>query len=209
MVFNIEEIDFEKSLSPSEEGLVPAVVQNYITGQVLMLGYMNKESLELTIKNKKVTFYSRSKKRIWCKGETSGNFLEFVSLSKDCDNDSILIQSRPQGPTCHKGTASCFLEEDWFLGKLEKLIDDRKDKADNSSSDDLPYTSKLFQKGTPKIAQKVGEEGVEVVIEAIRGKKKKLTSESADLIFHLLVLLKQQKLSIEDVLAELAKRNSK
>jgi phosphoribosyl-ATP pyrophosphohydrolase/phosphoribosyl-AMP cyclohydrolase len=187
-------------------GLVPAVIQDAGTNQVLMVGFMNKEALQKTLSDKKVTFWSRTKKRLWQKGETSGNYLEFVSMQSDCDNDSLLIKAIPHGPVCHTNQFTCFGEDEMkdvggVLGKLEEIIRDRQRTMPEGS-----YTSKLFKEGTPRIAQKVGEEGVEVALAAVLGDKKRLTEESADLLYCLLVLLCQQGMSLEDVTTELRKR---
>ena len=187
-------------------GLVPAVVQDARTHQVLMVGFMNPEALEKTLAEKKVTFWSRTKKRLWQKGETSGNFLEFVSLQPDCDNDSLLIKAIPHGPVCHTNTFTCFGESETMdagsvLNKLESTIRSRKETMPEGS-----YTSKLFKEGTPRIAQKVGEEGVEVALASVLGDKQRCTEESADLLFHLLVLLHQQELTLADVTQELQRR---
>jgi phosphoribosyl-ATP pyrophosphohydrolase/phosphoribosyl-AMP cyclohydrolase len=199
----IETIDWQKM-----DNLVPAIIQSAMDNTVLMLGYMNKESLEKTLEIKKVTFYSRSKNRLWTKGEVSGNFLKLVNISVDCDNDSILIKAIPHGPTCHTGSKSCFNEESnanhfYILDKLEKLIAERKDKLPSGS-----YVSSLFNEGLPRIAQKVGEEGVEVVIAAMKADSEdELISESADLLFHLLVLLREKGVSFDSVCEKLVSRS--
>ncbi len=199
------DIDFNKEGT----GLVPAVIQDATTHKVLMLGYMNKEAVEKTLSSKKVTFYSRSKERLWTKGETSGNFLELVSLKKDCDNDSLLIQAHPKGPTCHTGTDTCWQEENTstfgFLSELENIISDRIQNKEDQKS----YVSSLYQKGIHKVAQKVGEEAVEVVIEAMRDRDDLFLEESADLLFHYLFLLQCKGFSLEDVSKILVKRNRK
>jgi phosphoribosyl-AMP cyclohydrolase / phosphoribosyl-ATP pyrophosphohydrolase len=187
-------------------GLVPAVIQDARTNQVLMVGFMNREALDKTIADKKVTFWSRTKKRLWQKGETSGNFLEFVSLQTDCDNDSLLIKALPHGPVCHTNQFTCFGEEEKMdagsvLSKLENIIGERKKTMPEGS-----YTSRLFKEGTPRIAQKIGEEGVETAIAAVLGDKKRLTEELADLLFHVLVLLRQQEMKLNDVTEELRSR---
>lgn len=183
--------------------LIPAIIQHAHTHQVLMLGYMNDEALAKTKADGKVTFYSRSKQRLWTKGETSGNFLNLVSIQKDCDNDTYLIKVIPEGATCHKGTYTCFGEKDsaGFLHELQAIIRDRKN---NPSTDS--YTSDLFNRGTKKIAQKVGEEATEVILEAMDGKKNLLIEESSDLLYHLLVLLADQGLTLEDIEAKLMER---
>jgi phosphoribosyl-ATP pyrophosphohydrolase/phosphoribosyl-AMP cyclohydrolase len=187
-------------------GLVPAVIQDARTDQVLMVGFMNREALDKTIADKKVTFWSRTKKRLWQKGETSGNFLEFVSSQTDCDNDSLLIKALPHGPVCHTNQFTCFGEEEKMdagsvLSKLENIIGERKKAMPEGS-----YTSRLFKEGTPRIAQKIGEEGVETAIAAVLGDKKRLTEELADLLFHVLVLLRQQEMKLNDVTEELRSR---
>ena len=192
-------LNFEKV-----NGLMPVIVQNETTLQVLMLGYMNEEALEKTRKENRVTFYSRSKKRPWTKGETSGNFLEVVDLKVDCDQDSILIMANPIGPTCHKGTTSCFGERDdkGFIYKLEKTISQRIDDNDPDS-----YTNKLFRNGINKVAQKVGEEAVEVVIEAKDNNDDLFKNEAADLLYHYLILLKAKGFQLEDIEAVLRERS--
>lgn len=188
-------IDFNKG-----DGLVPVIIQNAQTMQVLMLGYMNKEAFDQTIETKKVTFYSRSKKRLWMKGESSGNILSVIDIKMDCDHDSLLIFVNPKGPTCHTGSTSCFKEETskGFIYELEKTINDRINSKDSTS-----YTNELYQKGINKIAQKVGEEAVELVIEAKDSNDELFKNEAADLLYHLLILLKvkdQSFSSIERVL---------
>ena len=188
-------IDFNKG-----DGLVPVIIQNAQTMQVLMLGYMNKEAFDQTIETKKVTFYSRSKKRLWMKGESSGNILSVIDIKMDCDHDSLLIFVNPKGPTCHTGSTSCFKEETakGFIYELEKTINDRINSKDSKS-----YTNELYQKGINKIAQKVGEEAVELVIEAKDSNDELFKNEAADLLYHLLILLKvkdQSFSSIERVL---------
>ncbi|MEQ8336584.1 MAG: bifunctional phosphoribosyl-AMP cyclohydrolase/phosphoribosyl-ATP diphosphatase HisIE [Cyclobacteriaceae bacterium] len=195
------EIDFKKG-----DGLVPAIIQDVKTRKVLMLGYMNEEALEETKKTGKVTFYSRSKQRLWTKGETSENYLFVREIIPDCDQDTLLIKAEPAGPACHTGADTCFKEDNQksalFLEKLMEIIESRKANPSEKS-----YTSSLFQKGTNKVAQKVGEEAVETVIEAMAGDKELLKNESADLLFHLMVLLADQDLSIYDVLSVLEKRH--
>jgi phosphoribosyl-ATP pyrophosphohydrolase/phosphoribosyl-AMP cyclohydrolase len=197
----MESLNFDKL-----GGLVPAVIQDVRTNQVLMIGFMNPEALQKTLAEKKVTFWSRTKKRLWQKGETSGNYLEYVSLQTDCDNDSLLIKAIPHGPVCHTNRFTCFGEDERIdagivLGRLEETIRSRKSTMPEGS-----YTSTLFNEGTPRIAQKVGEEGVEVAIASVLGDKKRCTEESADLLFHLLVLLCQQNLNLTDVTKELQRR---
>lgn len=186
--------------------LIPAIIQHAQTNQVLMLGYMNEESLAKTKAENKVTFYSRSKQRLWTKGETSGNFLNVVSIDEDCDQDTYLIKVIPAGETCHKGTYTCFGEKDanGFLHELQGIIQDRKENPSEKS-----YTTELFNKGTKKIAQKVGEEATEVILEAMDNKKELLIEESSDLLYHFLVLLADQGLSLEDVEAKLMERHFK
>ncbi|MFK7954127.1 MAG: bifunctional phosphoribosyl-AMP cyclohydrolase/phosphoribosyl-ATP diphosphatase HisIE [Ekhidna sp.] len=186
--------------------LLPAIIQHAQTNQVLMLGYMNEESLAKTKEEQKVTFYSRSKQRLWTKGETSGNFLNVISIAIDCDNDTYLIKVIPEGETCHTGTYTCFGEKEpsGFLHELQGVIQSRKDNPSEKS-----YTTELFQKGTKKIAQKVGEEATEVILEAMDGKKDLLIEESSDLFYHFLVLLADQGLKLEDVEAKLMERHLK
>ena len=177
-------LDFSKN----KDGLVPAIIQDNITHKVLMLGYLNKESLSLTLSTDMVHFYSRTKQRIWKKGEESGNELKVVSLKEDCDKDTVLIKVNPVGPVCHKGDDTCFEDSndsDDFISTLENIIQDRKINPSDSS-----YVSSLFKKGTNKIAQKVGEEAVELVIEAKDDNDNLFLNESADLLFHYLILLK-------------------
>ena len=194
-------IDFEKG-----DGLVPAIVQDANTLQVLMLGYMNAESLAKTQETGLVTFYSRSRKKLWTKGETSGNTLGLVSMTVDCDNDTILVKARPTGPTCHTGTVSCFGEDGaegvGFLSYLETLIEGRK-TADPESS----YTAQLLQGPLRRAAQKVGEEGVETALAAVAETEDKLVSEAADLFYHTLVLLAAKDVKLEAVISELKGRH--
>lgn len=192
-------IDFEKL-----NGLVPCVVQDASTNKVLMVAFMNAEAYDKTVREKKVTFYSRSKKRLWTKGETSGNSLELVEILQDCDNDSLLIKVNPKGPTCHTGADTCFNEknEGWNLNRLEAMIKDRKSNPKKGS-----YTTSLFEAGLNKIAQKVGEEAVELVIEAKDENKDLFLNEAADLLYHYLVLLQAKNTSLDDVKAVLKKRH--
>lgn len=192
-------IDFEKL-----NGLVPCVVQDASTNKVLMVAFMNAEAYNKTVREKKVTFYSRSKKRLWTKGETSGNSLELVEILQDCDNDSLLIKVNPKGPTCHTGADTCFNEknEGWNLNRLETMIKDRKANPKKGS-----YTTSLFEAGLNKIAQKVGEEAVELVIEAKDENKDLFLNEAADLLYHYLVLLQAKNTSLDDVKAVLKKRH--
>ena len=184
-------IDFNKG-----DGLVPVIIQNAQTMQVLMLGYMNQEAFDQTIETKKVTFYSRSKQRLWMKGESSGNTLSVIDIKMDCDHDSILIFVNPKGPTCHTGSTSCFKEETakGFIYELEKTINDRINSKDSKS-----YTNELYQKGINKIAQKVGEEAVELVIEAKDSNDELFKNEAADLLYHLLILLRAKDQSFSSI----------
>lgn len=196
-------IDFTKS----SEGLVPVIIQDNMTNIVLMLGYMNVEAFEKTKKEKRVTFFSRSKKRLWTKGEESGNFLDVNSILIDCDNDTILIKATPVGPVCHTGNDTCFNEKNVsadFLRQLEQIIADRKQNPTDKS-----YTSSLFEKGINKIAQKVGEEAVELVIEAKDSNDELFKNEAADLLFHYLILLSAKGYSLPDITSILRSRHSK
>ncbi|MCR2056735.1 bifunctional phosphoribosyl-AMP cyclohydrolase/phosphoribosyl-ATP diphosphatase HisIE [Campylobacter helveticus] len=198
----VGELDWEKV-----GGLVPVIVQDFRTSEVLMLGFMNEEALRKSLEEGKVVFYSRTKKRLWLKGEESGNFLNIVDLGLDCDKDSILILANPAGATCHSGDISCFEEvskraDFVFLSRLLRLINARK-MADESSS----YTASLFKSGTKRIAQKVGEEGVETALAAVAGDKEELICEAADLLFHLSVLLSDRNLSLNEVITKLKERN--
>ncbi len=190
------------------DGLIPAIVQDAITGKVLMLGFMNEESLAKTKQEKKVTFYSRSKKRLWTKGEESGIFLNLVSIDLDCDSDTFLIKANPEGAVCHTGNDTCWNEKNeagyYFLGGLEEVIRNRK----NNPTDDS-YTSSLFKSGINKIAQKVGEEAVEVVIESKDNDNEKFLGEAADLLFHYLILLQAKGFELKDVIGVLASRHKK
>jgi phosphoribosyl-ATP pyrophosphohydrolase/phosphoribosyl-AMP cyclohydrolase len=191
----------------NSEGLIPAIIQDAETKTVLMLGYMNAEALEQTKATKKVTFYSRSKQRLWMKGEESGNILNLVSIKNDCDKDTLLIRVNPKGPTCHKGTDTCWEENNsltfGFLSELENVIQDRKDNA----SEDNSYVASLFKKGINKIAQKVGEEAVEVVIEAKDNNEQLFLDESADLLFHYLILLQAKGYKLNDIVDVLKSRH--
>ncbi len=195
------QIDFSKG-----DGLVPAIIQDSDTGKVLMLGYMNEAAFKKTQEEQKVTFYSRSKQRLWTKGETSGNFLKVRDIKVDCDKDTILIKAIPEGPVCHTGADTCFGEENTgkadFIHYLTRVIKDRKRKTGDSS-----YTASLFEKGINKIAQKVGEEAVETVIEAKDNNDELFKNEVADLIFHLLVLLEAKDIELEDVIDVLRERH--
>jgi phosphoribosyl-AMP cyclohydrolase / phosphoribosyl-ATP pyrophosphohydrolase len=196
-------IDFAKS----PDGLIPAIIQDNATGKVLMLGYMNAEALEKTKKEKRVTFFSRSKKRLWTKGEESGNFLNVVSMASDCDDDTLLIKCDPQGPTCHTGSDTCWNESNQqddiqFLKYLQDFIDQRKAEMPEGS-----YTTSLFNKGTRKISQKVGEEAVETIIGAMANDDENFLYEGADLLYHLIVLLTHKGFRLEDLARELRKRH--
>jgi phosphoribosyl-ATP pyrophosphohydrolase/phosphoribosyl-AMP cyclohydrolase len=186
------------------DGLVPCVVQDASTFRVLMLGFMNEEAYEKTLREKKVTFFSRTKKRLWTKGETSGNSLDLVDIKVDCDDDTLLIKVNPNGPTCHTGADTCFNEKNsnWDLSALERIIAQRKTNPSKSS-----YTSTLFESGLNKIAQKVGEEAVELVIEAKDNNRELFLNEAADLMYHYLVLLQAKNFQLNDVLQVLEKRH--
>ena len=194
-------LDFEKM-----GGLIPAIVQDNNTNKVLMLGFMNEEALEQTLSSGKVTFFSRTKNRLWMKGETSGNTLSVVSITPDCDNDTLLIKAIPAGPVCHLGTDTCFGEKNeediMFLKYLQNFIERRRHEMPEGS-----YTTTLFQKGINRMAQKVGEEAVETVIEATNGTEDRLIYEASDLIYHLIVLLTSKGLRIDDLASELKKRH--
>jgi phosphoribosyl-AMP cyclohydrolase / phosphoribosyl-ATP pyrophosphohydrolase len=192
-------IDFTK-------GLVPAIVQDAYTGKVLMQAYMNQEALDVTLETKKITFFSRSKNRLWTKGETSKNFLNYVSHLVDCDGDSLLIKAIPEGPACHTGSDTCWSEDNdskvLFINSLQEIIRDRKNYPTEGS-----YTSSLFKKGINKIAQKVGEEAVELVIEAKDENKDLFIGEAADLLFHYLILLEAKEIGLDQIIEELIKRH--
>ena len=202
-MIDMNNIDFSKC-----NGLVPAIIQDADTSNVLMLGYMNTGAVEKTINTGLVTFWSRSRDRLWQKGEESGNILKLIEISLDCDNDSLLLKVKPTGPTCHTGTDTCWGFENksnaLFLNELETVIKDRKDNPSNQS-----YTSSLFTKGINKVAQKVGEEAVELVIEAKDDDKELFLNEAADLMFHYLILLVAKGFSLGDVIAVLESRNNK
>lgn len=191
----------------NSQGLIPAIIQDAQTKTVLMLGYMNAEALKKTMSTKKVTFYSRSKQRLWMKGEESGNVLNLISIKNDCDNDTLLIQASPQGPTCHKGTDTCWQEDNTsnfgFLSTLENVISERIANKDTNKS----YVASLFDKGINKIAQKVGEEAVEVVIEAKDNNDELFLNESADLLFHYLMLLQAKGFTLKDIVKVLEERH--
>ena len=198
-------VDFTKG----DSGLIPAVIQDSKTRQVLMLGFMNQEALDKTQKDGKVTFFSRSKGRLWTKGETSGNYLNLVSIKEDCDSDTLLIRVNPEGPVCHTGTDTCWGEENNpgaidVISDLAEVIKDRKENPVEGS-----YTNKLFERGINKIAQKVGEEAVELVIEAKDNNSERFLNEAADLMYHYLVLLEEKGFSLEDVSKVLAVRAKK
>ena len=186
--------------------LVPAVIQDDKTLKVLMLGYMNRESYEKTIEEGRVTFFSRSRQRLWTKGESSSNYLHVRSIESDCDNDTLLIRVDPAGPVCHTGSNTCFNNEkaEGFIGRLHQVIRERHIQMPAGS-----YTTSLFEKGAERISKKVGEEAAEVIIEAIKGDKKRLVYEAGDLIYHLLVLLELYGLSISDIEKELYSRHAK
>ncbi|HET7269368.1 MAG TPA: bifunctional phosphoribosyl-AMP cyclohydrolase/phosphoribosyl-ATP diphosphatase HisIE [Oleiagrimonas sp.] len=189
------------------DGLLPVVVQHVHDGRVLMLGYMNREALEATQASGNVTFFSRSKQRLWTKGETSGNVLDLCAIHADCDADTLLVLANPQGPTCHTGTDTCFGDaassDVAFLGELDALVAERHAKRPEGS-----YTTRLFESGTRRIAQKVGEEGVETALAAVAQNDDELLGESADLVYHLLVLLQARGLGLTDVVAKLRSRHA-
>ena len=196
-------LDFDKM-----NGLVPAIIQDVQTKNVLMLGFMNQEAYEMTVATKKVTFYSRTKQRLWTKGETSGNFLHVTSIKEDCDHDTLLIKAIPDGPVCHTGSATCFNDDNsfgvQFLSFLQDFIDQRHKEMPEGS-----YTTSLFQSGINRMAQKVGEEALETVIEATNGTNGRLVYEAADMLYHLIVLLSEKGLRIEDLAEALYLRHNK
>lgn len=196
-------MDFTKN----KDGLIPAIIQDATTKNVLMLGFMNDEALDKTKNTKKVTFFSRSKNRLWTKGEESGNFLNIVEIKSDCDKDTLLIQAIPDGPTCHKGSDTCWNEKNeqhfGFLSELESIIQNRMESSNPSES----YVSSLFEKGINKIAQKVGEEAIEVVIESKDNNDKLFLNESADLMFHFMILLQAKGFKLNDVVDILKHRH--
>lgn len=200
---NLQELAWDKM-----EGLLPCVVQDATSGEVLMLGYMNQEAIQASLDKQLVTFYSRSKERLWTKGETSNNTLSLVDISADCDQDSLLVLAKPHGPTCHKGTTSCWDSADKadinFLSTLENVIASRKNAPADSS-----YTASLYASGIKRIAQKVGEEGVETALAATVQDLEELKNESADLLYHLIVLLQASDLSLSDAIDVLKKRHNK
>lgn len=196
------QLDWQKT-----DGMIPAIVQHAVSGEVLMLGYMNQDALRVTEETGNVTFYSRTKQRLWTKGESSGHFLNVVSITPDCDNDTLLILVNPIGPTCHLGNNSCFhpAETQWqFLYQLEQLLAERK-HADPASS----YTAQLYASGTKRIAQKVGEEGLETALAATVHDREELTNEASDLIYHLLVLLQDQELDLGTIIQRLKARHNR
>lgn len=193
-------LDFKKNA-----GLIPAIIQDAVTNKVLMLGYMNLEAYQKTLAEKRVTFFSRSKNALWTKGETSGNYLNVINVYEDCDKDTLLIKVNPAGPVCHTGADTCFNEENsanYFLYALEKIIQNRIDENKDDS-----YTVKLIKSGKNKIAQKVGEEAVETIIEALNGNNERFKEETADLLYHLLVLLADQKTTLKNISDILEKRH--
>jgi len=198
---SISQVNFDKT-----DGLIPAIIQDAQTSKVLMLGYMNEVALGQTLDTKKVTFFSRSKQRIWVKGETSKNYLNLVSLHLDCDQDALLVKVNPEGPTCHTGDDTCWSESNAaggeFLNYLSEVIKERKSKSPDES-----YTASLFAKGINKVAQKVGEEAVELVIEAKDNDADLFKNEAADLLFHYLMLIEIKNFSLEDVIAVLKERH--
>lgn len=199
----LPKIDWKKT-----GGLVPAIVQDAVTRQVLMLGYMNEAALAKTLRTKKVTFFSRTKARLWTKGETSRHFLRLVSLEVDCDRDTLLVQARADGPTCHRGTTSCFGDEGatgaGFLAHLDEVVAARLKSGDKSS-----YTVRLAREGLARVAQKVGEEGVEAALAALKPGRTEFAGEAADLLYHLIVLLRVKKLTLADAIKVLERRHAK
>ncbi|MDD3021517.1 MAG: bifunctional phosphoribosyl-AMP cyclohydrolase/phosphoribosyl-ATP diphosphatase HisIE [Alphaproteobacteria bacterium] len=200
---NIEELDWKKV-----DGMMPAIVQDYMSRQVLMLGYMSREALEKTLQTGKITFFSRTRKSLWTKGETSGNFLGLKSIFIDCDKDTLLVLADPIGPTCHMGTVSCFegdtIPATSFLNELAALIHDRNITRPKDS-----YTTSLFEAGKSRVAQKVGEEGVELALAHMEGEKEHIVNEAADLIYHSIVLLEHAGIPFEDVCQTLKNRHTK
>lgn len=199
----IEKIDFEKS-----GGLIPVIVQDARTKTVLMLGYMNKEALQKTLELGKVTFFSRKRKSLWTKGETSGNFLHVKSIHVDCDSDTLLVKALPDGPTCHTGSDTCWGEKNeksplLFLSELQDFIENRHEEMPKGS-----YTTSLFKEGIKRMAQKVGEEALETVIEAVNGTNERFVYEASDMMYHLIVLLTEKSLRIENLAEELAERHN-
>jgi phosphoribosyl-AMP cyclohydrolase / phosphoribosyl-ATP pyrophosphohydrolase len=203
---DVSKVDFSKS-----DGLVPAIVQDATTGAVLMLGYMNREALEQTLARKRAVFFSRTKQRLWEKGETSGHTLEVVDVALDCDADTLLVTAHPRGPACHNGTVTCFGDQARtaagdiaFLATLEQVVEQRATQKPEAS-----YTARLLEKGISKVAQKVGEEGVETALAGVSDTDDKLVEESADLLFHLLVLLRARGVPLRDVVRKLESRHTK
>jgi phosphoribosyl-ATP pyrophosphohydrolase/phosphoribosyl-AMP cyclohydrolase len=203
---DVDSVDFAKG-----DGLVPAIVQDAGNGAVLMLGYMNREALEQTLTRKRAVFYSRSKQRLWEKGETSGDTLDVVDVVADCDNDTLLVSARPRGPACHNGTLTCFGDEPRsaaqdvaFLARLESVIAQRATEKPEAS-----YTARLLEKGTARVAQKVGEEGVELALAGVNESEQKVVEEAADLLFHLMVLLRARGIGFGKVVRELEGRHQK
>ena len=198
---NSNELDFTKL-----QGIIPAVIQDSTTREILMVGFMNQDALEITLRERKVTFWSRTKQRLWQKGETSGNILEVVSVTRDCDRDAVLIEAKPSGPVCHLGTASCFGDSAHkdglgILRNLARVIRRRRQEMPEGS-----YTATLFRRGTGQIAKKVGEEAVEVALSALEADSTNFRKEAADLLFHLLVLLEQKEVSLDEIAGELKER---
>jgi phosphoribosyl-ATP pyrophosphohydrolase/phosphoribosyl-AMP cyclohydrolase len=201
MEIDLEALDWDKS-----GGLIPAIIQDVSTGAILMLAYMNREALQKTLDGGKVTFFSRSRNKLWTKGETSDNYLVFKGVQVDCDADTLLIQAEPCGPACHRNTATCFADEAQFAGisflnHLERLIRSRKEEMPEGS-----YTTRLFDQGLPQISKKVGEEAVEVVVSALQGRQQ-TREETADLLYHLLVFLTEREVSLGEVVDELERRH--
>jgi phosphoribosyl-ATP pyrophosphohydrolase/phosphoribosyl-AMP cyclohydrolase len=201
---NISNLNFDKN-----NGLIPAIIQHAENNQILMLGYMNRQSIEQTLSTGLITFFSRSRNEIWVKGAISGNFLRLQSACSDCDNDTLLIRALPQGPVCHTGAISCFGNENnpgntlEFLGTLQDIVEQRKNSAQQADS----YTASLFNKGVGHIARKVGEEATETIVEALQGTTDLLLQESADLLYHLMVLLSSRGLKLEDAVSVLQQRH--
>ncbi len=199
----IDKLNFKKY----PDGLIPAIVQDDLSRKVLMLGYMNRQAVERTLSTRKVCFYSRSKQRLWTKGEESGNFLTLISMKEDCDQDALLVKAQPSGPVCHLGTDTCWAEENQanlhFLSHLTQVIEERKHQPDKKS-----YVSGLLQKPVKKVAQKVGEEAVETILESETGTKEDYLNENADLLFHQMVLLAKNGYQLEDAIRVLQKRHA-
>ena len=211
MSIDVSMIDFARIDFKKGDGLVPAIVQDATSGAVLMLGYMNKEALEQTLARKRAVFFSRSKQRLWEKGETSGDTLDVVDVALDCDADTLLVTANPRGPACHNGTVTCFGNEPRtaagdiaFLATLEKVVEQRATQKPETS-----YTARLLEKGISKVAQKVGEEGVETALAGVSDTNEKVVEESADLLFHLLVLLRARGVPLRDVVQKLESRHTK